>query len=117
MEICGRYVASGSRPSTITHLDMPQVNIFLNDDLHIVIADFGLSIVAEGNSGSNHSARGGNPKWTAPELLFPDDYNPEIKGLQPGSEAHIRTWHRLTRRTKYSDVYSFAFLCIEVGLS
>ena len=70
-----------------------QNNVFVNDDLSIVIADFGLSVFANGHSNNYASRREGNSQWLSPELLNPDSR---------------------TRPTKASDVYSFAMVCIEV---
>ena len=70
-----------------------QNNIYVNDDLSVVIAEFGLSVFANDNFKDDESRRGGNAEWLSPELLEP---------------------HTHTRPTKASDVYSFAMLCIEV---
>ena len=73
--------------------ELQQNNIYVNDDLSIVIAEFGLSVFANGNFKDDESIRGGNAEWLSPELL----------------ELHTHT-----RPTKASDIYSFAMVCIEV---
>lgn len=56
-----------------------------------MITDFGLAVYLNGDSGNYESTRAGNPQWLAPELSG---------GMRP---------------TKAGDVYSFAFVCIEVS--
>ena len=77
-----------------------QANILVDDDLHIKLADFGLSVFADGSSRSYASMRGGNPRWLAPELIDPDEFGLDSQ-----------------RPTFCSDVYSFACVLIEVCMS
>lgn len=69
----------------------------MNDDLSVVIADFGLSLFANGHSKNYESKRDGHAQWLAPELL----------NEQPNTRS---------RPTKESDIYSFAMVCVEVRL-
>lgn len=73
-----------------------QVNVLVDQQDNIKIADFGLSLYAEGMSKNYASAREGNPAWTAPEII------------------DTKTMTRL-RATHESDIYSFAMVCIEVN--
>lgn len=70
-----------------------QVNVLIDENRRAVIGDFGICLVASGRSENYYSARSGNTYWFAPELF--------------GEKSSVRP-------TKYSDVYSFAMLCIEV---
>ena len=71
------------------------MNILVDRSEDIKIADFGLSLYAEGMSKNYASAREGNPVWTAPELFD-------------------RVTMKRLRATRESDIYSFAMVCIEV---
>ncbi|KAI0088689.1 kinase-like domain-containing protein [Irpex rosettiformis] len=79
----------------IVHGDVRGVNILVDQSDSIKIADFGLSLYAEGMSKNYASAREGNPAWTAPELF------------------DRKTMQRL-RGTREGDIYSFAMVCIEL---
>lgn len=74
-----------------------QANIFIDDDCHVRIADFGLTVFSDSTAtGTSH--RGGSIRWMAPELLYPE---------YCGFEKYQRTFQ--------SDVYAFACLCLEVS--
>ncbi len=73
-----------------------QVNLLIDDSEALVIADFGLSVFANGESKQYLSKRSGNIQWMAPELVG------EYEGVTS------------LRPTKQSDVYSFSHVCIEV---
>ncbi|PSS38144.1 hypothetical protein PHLCEN_2v4 [Hermanssonia centrifuga] len=83
----------------IVHGDLRADNVFLDENYSVHVADFGLSVYADGYSGNYHSSRSGNERWTAVEMLFPGEF-PDVS--QSG------------RPTKEADVYSFAFLCMEL---
>ena len=76
-----------------------QGNLLVDGNGRIRITDFGTSLLADAtgyNYGSIHG--GGALRWTAPELIDPEEF-----GLE-------------TRRPTYSsDVYSFGCVCIEVS--
>ena len=62
-----------------------------------------MSLIAEataGNYGSTIAHGGGATRWTAPELMDPEDFNCESD-----------------RPTTRSDMYSFACICVEVSFS
>ncbi|KAI0698123.1 kinase-like domain-containing protein [Cytidiella melzeri] len=80
----------------IVHGDLRGVNILVDKDDHIKIADFGLALFAEGHDGNYYSQRVGHPLWTAPEII--DPHNPMLR-LRP---------------TRQSDIYSFAMVCVEL---
>jgi serine/threonine protein kinase len=73
-----------------------QGNVLIDDGEHARLADFGLAIVTDATLGttSTTSTQAGSVRWMAPEL-----YDPELESK---------------KRTKASDVYAFACLCIEV---
>ncbi|PSS37293.1 hypothetical protein PHLCEN_2v862 [Hermanssonia centrifuga] len=83
----------------IVHGDLRGDNVFLDENYSVHIADFGLSVYADGHSGNYHSLRSGNERWTAVEMLFPGNF-PDVS--QSG------------RPTKEADVYSFACVCVEL---
>ncbi|KAJ6610861.1 kinase-like domain-containing protein [Mycena sp. CBHHK59/15] len=76
----------------IVHGDLRGGNVLIDDGEHAQLADFGLAIVTDATLGTTSTARHGSSRWMAPELH--DDL--EFK------------------RTKASDVYAFACLCIEI---
>lgn len=93
----------------------------MHPDGSIRIADFGLSVYADGHSGNYFSLRSGNMRWLAPEIILPHQYNPAASNPAPGTnlaivgqpvDGVVRT---TVRPTKESDVYSFACVCIEVS--
>jgi len=84
----------------IVHGDLRGANILIDSDWTVKLADFGLSLFAEGTSNSFGSARGGAVRWLAPELIDPESFGVES-----------------TRPTYASDVYSFACTVIELYTS
>jgi len=76
---------------------MVQANILIDDDCHVRLADFGLSVISDMTGENFTSAGGGSSRWMSPEL-----HDPELFGL-----ARFQ-------RTKASDIYAFACLCTEV---
>jgi serine/threonine protein kinase len=70
-----------------------QGNVLIDDREHAQLADFGLATVTDATRGATSTTQRGSLRWMAPELL---DHELEFK------------------RTKASDVYAFACLCIEV---
>ena len=82
----------------IVHSDLHGGNILVDDDGHARLADFGMALIAEGtayNYGSLHG--GGAIRWSAPELLDPEEFGFEN-----------------SRPTFQSDIYAFACMCVEV---
>ncbi|KAJ7348096.1 kinase-like domain-containing protein [Mycena albidolilacea] len=77
----------------IVHGDLRGGNVLIDDEEHARLADFGLAIVTDATLGTTSTARSGSVRWMAPELL---NFELEFK------------------RTKASDVYAFACLCIEI---
>ena len=83
----------------IVHGDLHGGNILIDAGGHACLTDFGLAVIAEGSSYNYGSLHGGGAiKWTAPELLAPDEF-----GLED------------SRPTFQSDVYAFGCMCVEVG--
>ncbi|KAJ7646306.1 kinase-like domain-containing protein, partial [Mycena polygramma] len=78
----------------VVHGDLRGTNVLIDADEHCQLADFGLAIVTDATLGTTSTARGGLPRWMAPEL-----HDPKIESKRP---------------TKASDVYAFACLCIEL---
>ncbi|KAI0088665.1 kinase-like domain-containing protein [Irpex rosettiformis] len=79
----------------IVHGDIRGVNLLVDDRESLLIADFGLSVFANGESKQYLSKRTGNMEWMAPEILD----RGEGMSLRP---------------TKMSDSYSFSHVCIEL---
>ncbi|KAJ7936978.1 kinase-like domain-containing protein [Mycena leptocephala] len=77
----------------IVHGDLRGGNVLIDNREHAQLADFGLAIVTDATRGTTSTKQSGSLRWMAPELL---DYQLEFK------------------RTKASDVYAFACLCIEI---
>ncbi|KAJ3540717.1 hypothetical protein NM688_g6188 [Phlebia brevispora] len=80
----------------IVHGDLRGANVLVTEKWEVKLADFGLSILAEGG-GNSSSLRGGGSRWLAPELIAPEHY-----GLTT------------TRPTYASDIYSLACVSIEL---
>lgn len=77
-----------------------QDNIMVDDDRHVKIADFGLTILEDATLESDRkssSQKSGTIRWMAPELLRPEDFAQEFR-------CH----------TVASDIYAFACVCLEV---
>ncbi|KAJ7916171.1 kinase-like domain-containing protein, partial [Mycena leptocephala] len=79
----------------IVHGDLRGANILLDDQGHARLADFGLTVFADGPLAPTN--RGGSARWMAPELL-----DPKSCGLD------------VFKRTFASDIYSFACVCLEL---
>ncbi|KAJ7078489.1 kinase-like domain-containing protein [Mycena epipterygia] len=79
----------------IIHGDLRGANILLDDQGHVRLADFGLTVFADGPLAP--TTRGGSTRWMAPELLDPNSC-----GLE------------LFQRTFASDIYAFACVCLEL---
>ena len=69
----------------------------IDHDMEVKLADFGLSVFADGASNSYASVRAGATRWLAPELIDPAEF---------GKQS--------SRPTFMSDIYSFACVVIEV---
>ena len=85
----------------IVHTDIQGRNILIDDSGRALVAGFGNAVVANGTASvySYRSSYGdGSIRWTAPELLDPEEFDMES-----------------SRPTRRSDIYSFACLCVEVS--
>ena len=76
-----------------------QTNIMINDEGNPQLSDFVLSTVEpiQGLVSGSMSLSGGNPRWSAPELMFPKLFNAS------------------GRCTRESDVYAFGMTALEVS--
>ncbi|KAJ7694798.1 kinase-like domain-containing protein, partial [Mycena rosella] len=79
----------------IIHGDLRGANILLDDQGHVRLADFGLTVFADGPRARTN--RGGSTRWMAPELLHPKSCGFEV-----------------FQRTFASDIYSFGCVCLEL---
>ncbi|KAJ7224830.1 kinase-like domain-containing protein, partial [Mycena rebaudengoi] len=78
----------------VVHGDLRGANILITQDWSACLADFGLTSFTEATLTTTR--RSGTTRWMAPELLDPDRF-----GIQ-------------FRRTKASDIYAFACVCLEL---
>ncbi|KAJ7231353.1 kinase-like domain-containing protein [Mycena rebaudengoi] len=78
----------------VVHGDLRGANILITQDWSACLADFGLTSFTEATLTTTR--RAGATRWMAPELIDPERF-----GIQ-------------FRRTKASDVYAFACVCLEV---
>ncbi|KAG6817813.1 hypothetical protein H0H87_003221 [Tephrocybe sp. NHM501043] len=83
----------------VVHGDLRGANILADNDWHAVLSDFGLTVFGDATVATHSSNPHGSVRWMAPELL-----NPEIFDM----ERFIKT--------RASDVYAFACVCLEVGI-
>ncbi|KAF8216543.1 kinase-like domain-containing protein [Mycena galopus ATCC 62051] len=81
----------------VIHGDLRGANILVDDDWHACLADFGLAVFSEATAATHTSHRGGSVRWMGPELHYPQS-------------CGLETF----KRTFASDVYSFAFVCVEL---
>ncbi|KAJ7442266.1 kinase-like domain-containing protein [Mycena latifolia] len=81
----------------IIHGDLRGSNILVDDEWHACLADFGLAVFSDATAATHTSHHGGSVRWMGPELHYPQSC---------GLETFQRTFA--------SDVYSFAFVCIEL---
>ncbi|KAJ6616926.1 kinase-like domain-containing protein [Mycena sp. CBHHK59/15] len=77
----------------IVHGDLRGGNVLIDSGEHAQLADFGLAVMTDATLGTTSTTQRGSSRWMAPELL---NYQLEFK------------------RTKASDVYAFACLCVEI---
>ena len=85
----------------IVHGDLHAGNVLLDANMMARLTDFGMSVIAEGTGYNYNSIHGGGAiRWTAPELIDPEEF---------GSET--------SRPTCPSDVYSLSLTVIEVGIA
>ncbi|KLO18998.1 kinase-like protein [Schizopora paradoxa] len=82
----------------IIHGDLKCANVLISEDGTAQLADFGLSSVGDSVAqlGGSVSNSAGNPRWLAPELLFPDHF---------GSSG---------KSTRETDVYAFGMTALEL---
>lgn len=86
-------------PSAIMYINITsQVNILIDDKLHVRLMDFGLTVFADKTGSFDGTCDVGAQPWMAPELL-----EPQKMGLES------------FQRTYASDIYAFACVCIEVS--
>ncbi|KAJ7779672.1 kinase-like domain-containing protein [Mycena metata] len=90
---------------SIVHGDLRGNNILISDDYHACLADFGLATTVRDDDGetttvgalSSSADHAGSARWFAPELIAPEEF---------GCERF--------NRTRATDVYAFACVCLEL---
>ncbi|KLO08214.1 kinase-like protein, partial [Schizopora paradoxa] len=82
----------------IIHGDLKCANIMVNDEGSVQLADFGLATVesVRATVTGSMSSSAGNPRWLAPELMFPEMFGGGGKS------------------TRESDAYSFGMTALEL---
>ncbi|THH21605.1 hypothetical protein EUX98_g8333 [Antrodiella citrinella] len=81
----------------VVHGDLRGANILIDENRSVRLADFGLAVFAEATSQNYASTRGGNARWLAPELIYPEMF--ELKSVRP---------------TYATDVFAFGCVVIEL---
>ncbi|KNC54024.1 TKL protein kinase, partial [Thecamonas trahens ATCC 50062] len=79
----------------IIHRDLKSLNVLVERDWSAKIADFGLSVVVQGEQ--MHQTRLGTPQYMAKEVLLKENYNHKADVYAFG----ILLWEILTRRQPY----------------
>ncbi|KAF7299457.1 Kinase-like protein [Mycena indigotica] len=79
----------------VVHGDLRGSNILIDDDGHACLTDFGLTVLSDATTQTQHGA--GSVRWMAPEIL-----NPTACGLEKFA------------KTTASDIYAFACVCLEL---
>jgi serine/threonine protein kinase len=95
MVIFIRYASLFLCLANIIHLPSKQANVFIDEQGHAQLADFGLVVVGETLVGNSSSGGAGNVRYMAPERMNPTSLNKQ--------------------RTAPADVFSFGSLCFFVG--
>ncbi|KAF7336040.1 Kinase-like protein [Mycena sanguinolenta] len=84
----------------VVHGDLRGTNILISDDENACLSDFGLATTiddVDSSRGTSTSNRAGSVRWFAPELIHPTKF---------GCPTFVRT--------KASDVYTYACVCLEL---
>ncbi|TCD61462.1 hypothetical protein EIP91_008397 [Steccherinum ochraceum] len=81
----------------VVHGDLRGANILIDETMSVQLADFGLAVFAEATSQNYASHRGGNARWLAPELIYPELL--KVKSSRP---------------TYASDVFAFGCVIVEM---
>eukprot|EP01095_Lingulamoeba_sp_RSL-Kostka_P012413 TRINITY_DN493_c0_g2_i1.p1 TRINITY_DN493_c0_g2~~TRINITY_DN493_c0_g2_i1.p1 ORF type:complete len:407 (+),score=133.88 TRINITY_DN493_c0_g2_i1:61-1281(+) len=95
----------------IVHRDLKSMNILVDEDYHIQVADFGLSRSKE-NTFVATLTTAGSPAWMAPEVLRGDPFNHKSDVYSYG----VLLWELLVEELPWSDdQYSFGQIVGLVG--
>ena len=95
---CARDSAAGMaylHSRSIIHRDLKSLNVLVEKDWTCKIADFGLSVVVQGEQ--MHRTRLGTPQYMAPEVLLKEDYD----GKADVYAFSVVLWEILTRRQPF----------------
>ncbi len=95
----------------IVHRDLKSLNVLLDKDYQVKLADFGLSCIKTSSSQSLHKA--GTTQWIAPELLL-DATASFTEACDVYSLAMV-LWELMSRQVPYRNLASPALVPIHVG--
>ncbi|KAJ7266619.1 kinase-like domain-containing protein, partial [Mycena rebaudengoi] len=102
----------------IVHGDLRGGNVFIDSAEHAQLADFGLAVVTDATIGTTSTAQHGSLRWMVLLAVVTDATTDTTSTTWRGSSRWMAPEllnHELEfKRTRASDVYAFACLCVEI---